>query len=248
MPEYIIAYDIGTTGVKTCIFEVSDRINLIASAMEGYELYVLDNGGVEQEPRQWWEAMCKTTKQVLTISGLSKESIAGISFCSQMQGLVLVDREGKPVRRAMNYMDQRAVEEIKKGLAHGLCIAGVNVFKLIKSLKITGAVAASVKDPVWKYKWVEKNEPEVFQKVYKWLDVKEYLICQCTGKFVMTPDSAFAALLYDVRKGREGFSWAICEMFGVKREHQLLHQLMPRPLRRQIPVFPLSDVTARLLT
>ncbi len=219
MSVRVIAYDVGTTGIKTCIFEISDRITLIASATAGYELYVLENGGAEQEPDQWWDAMCSTTRKVLEENNIDADTIKGISFCSQMQGLVLVDREGKPVRRAMNYMDQRAGEELRKGMAQGPLIAGVNVFKLLKSLAITGAVAASVKDPVWKYKWVEHDEPEVFKRVYKWLDVKEYLICRCTGEFIMTPDSAFATLLYDKRKGKEGFSKDICRMLGVHMEH-----------------------------
>lgn len=219
MSVRVIAYDVGTTGVKTCIFEISDRIKLIASAMEGYELFVLDNGGAEQEPYQWWDAMCSTTKKVLEENNIDADSIKGVSFCSQMQGLVLVDRDGKPVRRAMNYMDQRAKEELKQGMGHGLQIAGVNAYKLLRSLSVTGAVAASVKDPVWKYKWVQKNEPENFSKIYKWLDVKEFLICMCTGEFVMTPDSAFATILYDTRKGKEGFSKEICNMLGVHMEH-----------------------------
>ena len=70
-----------------------------------------------------------------------------------MQGLVLVDKDGKHVRRAFSYMDQRATEEIKKGIAYGPQVAGGNVFKLLPSLAITGAAALSVKDPVWKYKW-----------------------------------------------------------------------------------------------
>lgn len=219
MPVRIIAYDVGTTGIKTCLFEISDKIRLIASAMEGYELYVLSNGGAEQDPEAWWDAMCKTTEKVLKDNHIVADSIGGISFCSQMQGLVLVDREGRPVRRAMSYMDQRAGEELKSGMAHGLQIAGANVIKLLKSIKITGAVAASVKDPVWKYKWVEHNEPEIFKKVYKWLDVKEFLICRCSGEFIMTPDSAFATMLYDSRKGRECFSSEICKILGVHREH-----------------------------
>lgn len=186
----VMAYDIGTTGIKTCLFEVSDEIRMIASAMEGYELFVLPGGGAEQDPEQWWQAMCVTTKKVIEKSGVNAADIRGVSFCSQMQGLVLVDREGNPVRRAMSYMDQRAREELKKGVAYGPQIAGVNVVKLIKSLAITGAVAASVKDPVWKYKWVENNEPEKFKRVHKWLDVKEFLICRLTGEFVMTQDSA----------------------------------------------------------
>ena len=219
MKKKIIAYDVGTTGIKTCIFEITDTIKLIASAMDSYELFITGNGGVEQDPNSWWNAMCSTTEKVLKQNNISADSIHGISFCSQMQGLVLVDKEGNPVRRAMSYMDQRAGEELKQGMAYGLQIAGANVYKLIRSLIVTHAVAASVKDPVWKYKWVEKHEPEVFSKVYKWLDVKEFLINRCTGKFVMTPDSAFATLLYYTRKGREGFSKEICRLLGVNMEH-----------------------------
>ena len=225
MSVHIIAYDVGTTGMKTCIFEIAETIKLVASAMEGYELFVTGNGGMEQNPDDWWNAMCNTTKRVLEENHISADSIRGISFCSQMQGLVLVDRDGRPVRRAMSYMDQRAKDELKLGLAHGLQIAGANVYKLLRSLAITGAVAASVKDPVWKYKWVERNEPEIFQKVYKWLDVKEFLICQCTGEFVMTPDSAYASMLYDTRKGKECFSSELCKMFGIQMEH--LPQIIP---------------------
>lgn len=50
---------------------------------------------------------------------------------------------------------------------------------------------------------MREHEPENFKKVYKWLDVKEYLICRLTGEFVMTQDSAFGTLLYDTRKGHE---------------------------------------------
>ncbi len=225
MPVRIIAYDVGTTGIKTCLYEISDTIKLIASAMEGYELFVMGNGAVEQDPYSWWEAMCVTTERILEKNGISADSIQGISFCSQMQGLVLVDREGRPVRRAMSYMDQRARDELKRGMAYGLQISGMNIFKLLQSLAITGAVAGSVKDPVWKYKWVENKEPVIFANVHKWLDVKEFLICRCTGEFVMTPDSAYATMLYDTRKGKEGFSREICKMLGVKLEH------LPRIIR-----------------
>ncbi len=217
--SYLIAYDVGTTAVKTCLFQVERKIELIAYASCAYPLKLFENGGAEQNPEDWWNAMCSTTKEVLERSGVAPEKIAGLSFCSQMQGLVLVDRQGNPVRPAMSYMDQRAEDELKLGMAHGLQIAGCNIIKLLKSLMITGAVAASVKDPVWKYKWVEKNEPELFQKVYKWLDVKEYLILKCTGSFIMTTDSAFATLLYDTRKGHSGFSKPMCRMLGVNPSH-----------------------------
>ena len=214
---YVLADDIGTTGVKTCLFEIGSSITLLAGDSEGYGLYIMEDGGAEQDADEWWAAMCHTTARLLTKTGTAPEQISGISFCSQMQGLVLTDRDGVPVHRPMSYMDQRATEEIRKGIAHGPQIAGANVFKLLKSLRITGAVSTSVKDPMWKYKWIEAHEPENFSRAYKWLDVKEYLIHRCTGRFVMTEDSAFATLLYDTRK--KAWSQSLCRTFDVRTEH-----------------------------
>lgn len=216
---YILAYDIGTTGVKTCVFSLEDRIELIASATRGYGLYTLANGGAEQDADEWWEAMCASTKEVFDSCGIPPYEIKGISFCSQMQGVVLVDKDGTPVRRPMSYMDQRAEKELKDCLGTGIKVEGADVFKLLKSLRISNAAALSAKDPVWKYKWIENNEPENFERAYKWLDVKEYLICRCTGVFLMTEDSAFATMVYDTRKGHEGFSKELCDMCGVRQEH-----------------------------
>ena len=116
---YVLAYDIGTTGVKTCLFSVEERITLLSSAQAGYGLYLVEGGGAEQEPEEWWQAMSRTTRTLFARTDVRPDQVAGLSFCSQMQGLALVDREGAPVRRAMSYMDQRAGEELRRGLEIG---------------------------------------------------------------------------------------------------------------------------------
>ena len=63
--KYAITYDIGTTGVKTCVFELSDKVTLLGAASAGYKLYILPDGGAEQDPDEWWNAMCETTKTAL---------------------------------------------------------------------------------------------------------------------------------------------------------------------------------------
>lgn len=216
--KYILAYDIGTTGVKTCLFSLDQNLKMITSASAEYPLYILPDGGAEQDGDDWWNGMASTTEAVFSKTDVKPEEVAGISFCSQMQGVVLVDKDGIPVHRPMSYMDQRAKEEIKKGIANGIQVAGANIFKLIPSLIITGAVTSSVKDPVWKCKWIEAHEPENFKRAYRWLDVKDYLIARCTGKFTMTEDSAFSTLIYDTRKGKKCFSKTLIKMFDIKEE------------------------------
>ena len=145
--------------------------------------------------------------------------VTGISFCSQMQGMVLVDEHGRALRRPMSYMDQRASAEFKACQTHGPCVSGVNIGMLLRSLRATHAASTSVKDPLWKYKWVQAHEPEIFQEAHKWLDVKESLIARATGEFVMTRDSAYSTFLYDTRPGREGWNEGLCRMYGVETRH-----------------------------
>ena len=218
---YVIAYDVGTTGLKSCLFSIEkdQPISLVQGETADYDLYVLENGGVEQDPKQWWDAMCITTKKLLQSTGIDKKEIKGISFCAQMQAVILVDETGEPVMNSMSYMDNRGREQIEKLMRRGPKIAGMNAHKLLRSLLITGAVSGSVKDPVYKYRWVADNEPKLMAKTYKWLDAKDFLVLKATGRFTMSKDSAFSTLLYDTRKGRNVFSKAMCDMMKVDMRH-----------------------------
>jgi xylulokinase len=212
----VLACDLGTTGVKTCVYSIeSSGARLLASASAEYSLRFLANGGVEQDVEEWWAALGRTTRLALDRAGAKASEIRGMAFCCQMQGLVLVDESGAPVRPAMSYMDQRGVEQKRHGIEGGIEVAGMNLWKLLPSLAITGGASASVKDPLWKYHWVKDEEPEAFARTRKWLDVKEYLVMRCTGRACMTPDSANATFLYDTRPGRLGWSPLMCRIFDV---------------------------------
>ena len=239
--KYVLSYDIGTTGLKCCLFSMDEKLQLVAAHYATYNLYILENGGAEQDVEEWWRAMTKCTKELMKKTGISSDEIAGISFCSQMQGLVLVDEKGNALRRPMSYMDQRAKEVMRKTQDYGFSVAGVNALLLLKSLRITHAASTSVKDPLWKYKWVQENEPEVYEKVYKWLDVKEYLIARLTGEFIMTPDSAYATFLYDTRAGHEGWSKELCKAYDVNMDH------LPRIIGCEEVAGDLLDVPAKQL-
>ena len=66
MAKYALAYDVGTTGIKTCLIEIGESIKILSSASEGYQLFVYDDGGAEQDPNEWWAAMCSTTQKVFS--------------------------------------------------------------------------------------------------------------------------------------------------------------------------------------
>jgi xylulokinase len=216
---YILAYDIGSTGCKTCLYRLNGRLELVSSALSEYRFITLDEGRVEQNPDDWWQAMAKGTRQVLSSTGLPAARISCISFCAQMQGLVLVDRSLTPLRAAMSYMDQRGGKQKAASVEHGLQVEGMNLVALLRTLRINGAAPVSVKDPIWKYLWVRDNEPDIFARVHKWLDVKDYLIARATGRCTMTRDSAFATFLTDERRQPSRWSPALLKLYGINPDH-----------------------------
>lgn len=104
---HVIVYDFGTSSLKTCLFDIGSEICLVAASTASYGLYVLENGGAEQDVQEWWQAVCATTKRLFEKTGVTPEQVSGLAFCSQMQGVVLVDERGRALRRPMSYMDQR---------------------------------------------------------------------------------------------------------------------------------------------
>lgn len=217
---YAIVYDFGTSSLKTCLFEIGSSIRLVASSSAGYKLYVLENGGAEQDADEWWQAVCASTRTLFEKTDVTPDQVAGLAFCSQMQGVVLVDEQGNALRRPMVYLDQRGTREFKDCMGKGIVkVSGCSLYKLARNLVVNRAGSVSVKDPVWKYKWVENNEPQIFSKVFKWLDVGDYLTSRCTGTIARTADTAFATFLYDTRAGKEGWNEGLVKMYGVKPEH-----------------------------
>ena len=217
---YIIIYDFGTSSVKTCLFDIGSEIRLIASSTGSYGLYISDDGGAEQDTEEWWAALCSTTRDLFDRSNVRPEEIRGLAFCAQMQGTVLVDKDAKAVRRPMNYLDQKGIKEFKECMGSGMIkVSGCSLFKLVRNLIVNYAGSTSAKDPVWKYKWVENNEPENYKKIYKWLDISDYLAARCTGRIIRTADSAFATFLYDTRKGKEGWNKGLLKMYKVDPGH-----------------------------
>ncbi|MCG8563500.1 MAG: FGGY-family carbohydrate kinase [Desulfobacterales bacterium] len=212
----VMAYDVGTTGAKTCLYELGSHLNLLDSQVEEYPLFTTADGGAEQRAEDWWQALCRGSAAVLERTGTPRGAIKALSFCCQMQALILVDDQGRVLRNPMGYMDGRATRIFESGFARGFPrVAGLNARKLLTSLYFTGGAAATAKDPLWKYHWVKHHEPEVMERACQWLDVRDYLALCCTGKGTMTRDSAHLTFLYDTRPGREGWSKYLCGLFGV---------------------------------
>ena len=202
---YYIGVDLGTSAVKLILMDKEG--NVVKTVSREYPLYFPKPGWSEQNPSDWYENAVEGIKELT--DGVDAAQVAGISFGGQMHGLVILDKDNEVIRPAILWNDGRTTKE---------CDYLNNTIGKDKIAEYTANIAfAGFTAP--KILWLRENEPENFKKIYKWLDIKEYLILRASGEFVMTQDSAFGTLLYDTRKGHEGWCKPVCDMVGVKMEH-----------------------------
>lgn len=219
-PGLLLAVDLGTTSLKACLYEVGgDRLRLRAAAARPLTLVTAPDGTAEQDPDQWWAALADAVPDLLGQAGVGAAAVAGITWCAQMQCTVLVDRDARPVRPALSYLDQRPTARMRALTRGGPRVAGIGAALAGPWLHVAGGIAASAKDPLWKYLRVADEEPAAFARVHRWLDAKDALIARATGEFVMSTDSAFATFLADTRDGRCAWSPWLVRRFGVEPAH-----------------------------
>lgn len=63
MDKYILAHDLGTSGNKATLFHESGK--LIDSYISSYSTNYFNEIWVEQNPNDWWEAVCSSTLNIL---------------------------------------------------------------------------------------------------------------------------------------------------------------------------------------
>ena len=187
MSQYIVAHDLGTSGDKATLFQTDGK--LVASITETYDVNFFGNQCAEQNPDDWWNAVCRSTKKILEKVPNPCEVIA-VSFSAQMQGCLIVDKNGIPIRPAMIWADHRARKEQEK------------LQELIgedEIYKITGH-RLSASYSIEKLMWLKENEPENFGRTYKMLQAKDYIIYKLTGKFVTDYSDASGTNAFDLEK------------------------------------------------
>ena len=112
MEKKFMSYDLGTTSTKAVL--VSNDVEIIDSSVEDYKTYFPKPGYAEHDPKDWWNTLVNTTRDVLSKTGVNASEISAITFSSQMQGLLPVDKEGNPLMNCMIWLDGRGSEVMSK--------------------------------------------------------------------------------------------------------------------------------------
>jgi xylulokinase len=186
MPRYLIAHDLGTSGNKATLFTIEGE--MVKSITYSYPTRFYNGNWAEQNPKDWWKAVCITNHQLL--DKIDKSQVAGLAFSGQMMGCVIVDQKGDLLQDAIIWADQRSVEEENEIRSK----MDEKDFYRITGHKISASYS------IEKLMWIRNHKPELFAKVYKMLLPKDYIIYRLTGKFVTDYSDASGTNAFDINQ------------------------------------------------
>lgn len=202
---FVLAHDLGTTGNKATLFDSSG--SLVTTHLENYSVtYPPQANWAEQDPAEWWRATCQSTRALLVESNISPHEIAAISFSGQMLGIVPIDQEGVPLRPAIIWADQRAVDEA--ALIASRCDPA-KVYRL-SGHRVSPAYLAA------KILWVKNHQPDIYAHTQKFLCAKDYAVFKLTGQLVTDYSDASGSNVFDLTE--RAWSSALLDTIGIEVE------------------------------
>ena len=184
---YVIGCDVGSQGTNTALYSVDGQ--LVASAYEGYDVSFPQPGWAEQDPREWTRALHATIARVLASVPEGPSGVKGLSFGSQLDGMVACDAKGQPLRAAMIWMDRRA-ESQAAALA-----------ERVSRKDFYHHVGANLDSShaVFKAMWIRDEEPKVFASAVKLMSPGSYVLYEASGVVAVDYSNASSLALLDPR-------------------------------------------------
>lgn len=216
--RWILAIDLGTTGPKVGLISLDGEI--VGWEKEPTRLILLPDGGAEQDPAEWWEAIMRATHRLLDGIPGARDRIAAIGCTGMWSTLVPVDPSGVPLTNAILWMDTRGAEAVARLWGGFPSIAGYRLDRLFLWLRLTGGVPGhSGKDSIAHLLYLRQHAPEIYRETWKFLEAKDYLNLRLTGCAAASYDSIALFWLTDNRDIRRvDYHPRLLRLVGVERE------------------------------
>ena len=187
--DMILSVDLGTTAIKTSLFD--ERGGVVAKATREYELATPSALAVELDVEIYWDAFKHTLKDVLAARPGAASNIRALGISAQGETMICADRDGKALRPAIVWLDNRAQQE-----ADDLA----REFGNEECYRVTGQVSFVPTWPAAKILWLRRNEPEIFRSTACFMLIEDWLIKRLTGRAVCEGSLVTSTTYWDFTK------------------------------------------------
>src|SRR5271157_1572830 len=210
MKELVLGIDVGTSSCKTLFIDATGAV--VDSARHEYGVHSAHYGWAEQDPEDWFQAFRRGLGEILERNPDAGRRVCAASVTGQMIGLTILDREGRVIRPAIIWMDQRCLPQVD--------FLKKNFEALIRRITLNPVNTAYT---LPKILWLKENEPQSWEKLYKIQLPKDYVRLRLTGEWAIDLNDAAGTLLVDVTNLR----WAdeLIDALGFERDR--LPSLVP---------------------
>ncbi|UII76289.1 carbohydrate kinase [Flagellimonas sp. HMM57] len=190
---YYIGYDIGSSSIKAALLDGETNVDIGVASSPNTEMAISSPqpGWAEQDPVVWWEHIKLATRKLLKTTGVNPSDVKGIGISYQMHGLVLVDKQGTVLRPSIIWCDSRAVgigNLAFETLGQQECFDHI--------LNSPGNFTAS------KLRWIKENEPDLFDRIFKFMLPGDYIALRMTGEANTTVAGLSEGMLWNFDAGK----------------------------------------------
>jgi xylulokinase len=188
MKSYFLGVDISTTSSKALL--IDEAGDVVAVASSPHTLQTPRQLWSEQNPPEWWQAVCASIRFVLKKAGVKAETVTAIGLTGQMHGLVLLDDAGEVLRPAILWNDQRTQAQCDEIHTR---IGRERFIQITGNVALTGFTAPKIL-------WVKENEPEIYAKARHVLLPKDFVRYKLTGDFALDKADGSGTVLLDLKE------------------------------------------------
>jgi len=182
--NYVIGIDGGTESIRVGLFDLEGKLML--ARHQSYKTYFPQSGWAEQDPDEWWQALCTATNTLIKDSAVSPSNIKGIGIDATSCTVVFLDQRKRPLRKALLWMDVRSDQEARFIAECGHA-----------ALKYNGHGNVSAEWMPCKALWVKRHQPDVYRAADGICEYLDYINYRLTGEYVGSINTASVRGYYD---------------------------------------------------
>ncbi len=188
MTGYLLGIDVGTTSTKAALIDTDGH--LLAEAARPAMLSTLRPGWAEADPEKWWRNVCGLIPECLARANVKASQIAAVAASGLVPVIILVNRDGQPVRPSIQQNDTRAVTEIEEQRQHT---------DARDILRRTGSVITQ-QSVGPKLLWLRRQEPESMQQAVNVMGSYDFITYQLSGALSIERNWALESGLFDLQQ------------------------------------------------
>ena len=185
-----LGIDSGTQSTKTIVLDFETG-KIIATAQRAYSMVAgLEPGHLEQDPKDWIDAVDATVRECLQTIGKRREEVVAIGVSGQQHGMVALDSNSQPLRPAKLWCDTSTTGQCKEFTDQFGGVKGL--IELAGNPILPGYTAPKIL-------WLKENEPKNFKATHCFLLPHDYINFWLTGEKRMEYGDASGTGLMDIR-------------------------------------------------